>query len=271
MPDPIEIDSLDGPRVAPYRNLKDRELAKDGGRFITERELVVKRLLASDYPTESVLLARRQAPEVAPLVPPGVPVYVADARLVHRIVGYRFHSGVLAVGRRKAGLRLEAVVPPAPAPVLLVVCPDLISTDNLGSLIRLAAGFGADAVVLGDRCCDPFFRRAVRVSMGNVFRVPLVRAADILADLARLRKEFQVQLAATVLDPSAESLDRAARPPRFALLFGSEEQGLASEHVAACDWRVTLPMRRGTESLNVATAAAIFLYHFRRDAPLASE
>jgi tRNA G18 (ribose-2'-O)-methylase SpoU len=267
MPDPIEIESLDDPRVEPYRNLKDRELAKADGRFIAEGELVVQRLLASDYPTESVLLTRRQVPTVLPLVPPGVPVYVADASLVHQIVGYRFHSGVLAVGRRNPTLRLEAVVPPPRAPALLVICPDLISTDNLGSLVRLAAGFGADAVVLGERCCDPFFRHAVRVSMGNVFRVPLVRSTDILHDLARLRGEFKIQLAATVLDPDAEPLDAATRPPRFALLFGSESQGLAPEHAAACDRRVTLPMRRNTDSLNVATAAAIFLYHFtRRDA-----
>src|SRR5689334_23076044 len=99
---PIPVPSLDDPRLAPYRNLKDRELAREGERFIAEGEHVVRRLLESDYPVESLLLARRRADEVAPLAAPGVPVYVVDDPLVHEIVGFKFHSGVMGVGRRKA-------------------------------------------------------------------------------------------------------------------------------------------------------------------------
>jgi tRNA G18 (ribose-2'-O)-methylase SpoU len=161
----IPVDSLDDPRVAHYRNLKDRELARDGDRFIAEGEQVVRRLLGSDYPAESLLLARRRADEIAPLAPPGLPVYVVDDALVHQIVGFKFHSGVMAVGRRKPAEPLDALLSRvARKPRLtLVVLPDIANTDNMGALVRISAAFGADALVVGQHCCDPFWRQSVRV------------------------------------------------------------------------------------------------------------
>jgi len=259
----VPIDSLDDPRVAPYRNLKDRELARSGDRFIAEGEQVVRRLLASDYPTESLLLARRRAEEIATLAPPDVPVYVVDDALVHQIVGFKFHSGVMAVGRRKPIEPLDALLSRvAHRPRLtLVVLPDIANTDNMGALIRISAAFGADALVIGRHSCDPFWRQSVRVSMGTIFSLPLVRSDD----LRGLRERWGVELAAAVVGEGAQALERSWRGRRLALLFGNEAQGLSPEVVAACDRRVTIPMQLGTDSLNVAVAAAVFLYHFTRE------
>ncbi|MDD4891084.1 MAG: RNA methyltransferase [Phycisphaerae bacterium] len=256
----IPIQSLDDPRIAHYRNLKDRDLADDGDRFIAEGELVVRRLLADPLAAESVLLAEHQVAEIGPLVPVGVPVYVAPAEVVSRVVGFKFHSGVIAVGRRPAPPSLDDVTLPERATV--VILPEVANTENLGSLLRISAAFGVDAVVLGERCCDPYYRQSVRVSMGAVFNLRLVRSRDLSADLARLRQEFGVELIAAVLDESAEPLAGATRPQRIALLFGNEAQGLPPAIAAACDRRVTIPMKLGTDSLNVAVAAGIFLYHF---------
>ncbi len=261
----VPIHTLDDPRVAPYRNLKDRELAREGGRFIAEGELIVRRLLASDFPTESLLLAERRVAEIAPRVPPEIPVYVVPGPLIHQVVGYKFHSGVMACGRRGPGPTLEQVVAGRDQ-LTLVVCPEVASADNLGSLVRIAAGFGADAMVLGERCCDPFWRQSVRVSMGAVFRLPLVRSDDLLRDMRLMRERWGVDLVATVLDGDAEPLSDARRGPKLALLFGNEAQGLAPEHIAACGRRITIPMKRGTDSLNVSVAAGVFLYHFTRGA-----
>ena len=258
----IDIDSLADPRVADYRDLKDRELSRAGGKFIAEGEFVVRRLLASDYPAESVLLASRVAAEIAPLVPPDVPVYVAPAETVSRVVGFRFHSGVIAIGRRRPTLALAELLPALGPDALLVVLPEITSTENLGGLLRIAAGFGADAVLLGERCCDPFYRQAVRVSMGTVFKLALIQSADIAADLQQLG-HARFERVATVLDDSAEPLAHIRRPPRVALLLGNEAQGLSPHHIALCDRRATIPMRLGTDSLNVTVAAGIFLYHFR--------
>ncbi len=257
---PVPITDPADPRLAAYRNLKDRELARLGGRFIAEGEFVVRRLLASDYPAESVVAADRKAAALADAVPPGVPLYAVPERLLNDVVGYRFHTGVMAVGHRRPSPPLAAVLP-ASGPSVVAVCPDLTNPENLGGLVRTAAALGVDALVLGERCCDPFYRLAVRVSMGTCFRLPIVRADPLAATLAELRRDHGYTLLATVLDPAAEPLPTAAVPGRAAVLFGNEAVGLTAADVAACDRRVTLPMRRGTDSLNVAAAAAVFLYH----------
>lgn len=107
-----------------------------------------------------------------------------------------------------------------------MVLPDTCSLQNMGSLIRVAAAFGADAVLIGPRSVDPFYRLPIRVSMGTCFRLPLVRSLDLVADLERLRGHWSVDLLATVLDENAEPLGKAARPSRVALLFGGEGYGL---------------------------------------------
>jgi tRNA G18 (ribose-2'-O)-methylase SpoU len=258
----IPIDSLDDPRIGPYRNLKDRELERRGQRFIAEGEHLVRRLLASDYTTESLLLADRRVAEIGPLAPADLPVYSVAQALMDQIVGLKFHSGVLGCGVRKPPRRLEEVIPRDREALTLVICPEITNAENIGAMVRIAAGFGADAMVLGERCHDPFWRQSIRVSMGAIFHLPLVQSQDLMADLSRLKNEWGVELAATVLDRDAEPLGEARRPGRFGLLFGSEPQGLGPEWVAACDRRITIPMHWGTDSLNVAAATAVFLYHF---------
>jgi len=263
----IPINSIDDPRIAPYRNLKDRELAREGGLFIAEGELVVRRLLRSDYPVESVLLGERRVNEIAPVLPTGIPVYLVPDSMVHQIIGYRFHSGMIAVGRRKPTLTLDQLMSAPRERLTMVILPETATAQNLGALIRIAAAFGCDALVLGERSCDPFWRQAIRVSMGTIFSLPLVRSQNLLEDMARLRQAWGVELAATVLDEDAETLARAPRGPRLGILFGNEAQGLSPEYVRACDRRITIPMRTGIDSLNVAIAAGIFLHHFTRQHP----
>jgi tRNA G18 (ribose-2'-O)-methylase SpoU len=256
------IHSLDDPCIAPYRNLKDRELARHGNRFIAEGEQVVRRLLASDYPVESVLLAQRRADEIAPILPDSVPVFVVPDPLVHQILGFKFHSGVIACGRRKPSTTLDTTMSCIGPRATLVVCPEIANTDNLGSLMRIAAGFGADAMILGQHCCDPFYRQSIRVSMGAVFSLNLHQSQDLLTDMKLLKDRWRVEVIATVLDESAEPLQTARRGDRIAILFGNEAQGLSMEMIQACDRRVIIPMKLGTDSLNVSVAAAVILYHF---------
>ena len=264
-PTPIPITSIGDPRIAVYRNLKDRDLSREGGgRFIAEGELVVRRLLESDFACESVLLATRRVAEIAPLVPPHVPIFAGPAEVVHEVVGFKFHAGVMAVGVRKPSLAVEQLASTwgESDRVTLVVCPELSNTENLGSLIRIAAGFGATAMVLGRHCCDPFYRQSVRVSMGTIFRLPIVQSKDLLADLKMLRERWGVKTIATVCRHDAEPLAGAGRPGRVAILFGNEAQGLGADYVGECDRRVTIPMQLGTDSLNVSVAAGIVMYHF---------
>jgi tRNA G18 (ribose-2'-O)-methylase SpoU len=184
------------------------------------------------------------------------------------ILGLKFHSGVLACARRKPATAqtLDNIVPKDRPRLTLVVCPDISNVENIGSLIRIAAGFGADAMILGERCHDPFWRQSVRVSMGTIFKLPLLQTDDLARDLRRLRGEWGVEMVATVLDPAAEPLEHAKRGEKLGILFGGEAQGLERQWIEACDRRVTIPMHHGTDSLNVAVAAGVFLYHFARAA-----
>jgi tRNA G18 (ribose-2'-O)-methylase SpoU len=261
------VTSLDDPRLALYRNVKDSELAREGDRFVAEGHFVVQRLLASGFPVESVLLAERQLELMRPIIPETAPIYVASNAMLNQILGFQFHTGVIAIARRKPLYMLEQVLKPGASPLTLVILPDLTGLQNMGSIIRVSAAFGVDAIILGPQCADPFYRLSVRVSMGTVFKVPIIRSMDLETDLASLHDEYGVELAATVLDESAEDLSHTTRPARLGLLFGGEGYGLSEQVISLCQRKLTLPMRMGTDSLNVGVSAAVFLYHFTHVAP----
>jgi tRNA G18 (ribose-2'-O)-methylase SpoU len=260
----IPITSPDDPRLAPFQNLKERELAREGNRFIAESELVVRRLLASDFPVESVIAVEPRALELAQIARPEIPIYVASRELLQQVAGFRFHTGVIACGHRKQMPLVGEFAKTLPQRATLAVCPDLISAPNIGSLVRICAALGVDAMLLGERCCDPFWRQSIRISVGTIFSLPILRSENLLSDLALLRREHDFQMIATVADENATPLEQAHRGNRIGILFGNEWSGLTEEMTAACDHRVTIPMRTGIDSLNVSIAAGIFLYHFTR-------
>ncbi|MBA3312635.1 MAG: RNA methyltransferase [Planctomycetota bacterium] len=253
--------SLDDPRLEPFRHLKRTNLTRWSGRFIAEGEKVVERLLLSRFRTESVLVDESRI-DVLDRLPPAEAVLVLPHADCMRLTGYDFHQGVLAGGVRSSPLALSAVVP-LQGPAAVVVAPRMTNPDNLGALLRLAAAFGVDAVMLGKGSADPLSRRALRVSMGAALAVPTVETHDTAAMFAELRN-LEMTSIATVLDPSASVLMTAARPERLAILLGNEAHGLAEDEIAACDGSVTIPMAANADSLNVSAAAAIVLYHFLR-------
>jgi len=256
--------SLDDPLLAPYTRLKDRELAREGDRFIAEGRLVVERLLASKFACESVLVREQLADELSLKVPESVPVYVLGDRQIDQMVGYKFHNGALAVGVRRPSPTLDDVIHAAAR--LVIVAPDLNSTENLGAVIRIAAGFGASALVIGPNSCDPFYRQSLRVSMGAAFSLPIVRSSDVTNDLVRLRRDFGFDTLASVLRNDAISLDQYTPGGRVAIVLGSEAHGLSEVQIDACSHKLMIPMHLGTDSLNVSIACAVFAWHVRHTA-----
>lgn len=278
----IPIQTLEDPRLTVFRDVKATRHSKWKGRFIAEGARLVKRLLQSDYLVESLLLTDGRVEEFEPWLRPDVPTFVMPQTLAAELVGYNFHCGAMACALRKPSPSLDEIMARGGERMTFVVCPDVNDPENIGTLIRLGAAFGIDAILLGPACADPFSRRVLRVSMGNALTLPIVCSQDLNADLRRLKSEWQVQLAATVVentDPTddgddvgvrptklAEPLAQAGRPARLALLFGNEANGLGSEWLDLCDRRLTIPMR-AADSLNVAIAAGIFLHHFTTPAP----
>ena len=261
----IAVESIDDPGIACYRDLNERNLTRQSGLFLAEGEKVVERLIASDYEVASILAEPKHADKYASLVSPETPLFVASRELLMATIGFHFHRGVVACGRRKSPTKIGEVNGKLMNSwATIVVCPDVQDPTNLGSVIRSAAAFGCDAVVLGGKCADPFSRRVLRVSMGAALHLPIIESRDLATDLSQLRAA-RFELVAAVIDSLAQPLAIAQRGERLALMLGSEGHGLSAEWLDRAERQVTIPMQLGIDSLNVAVAAAVLLYHFCRE------
>ncbi|WP_435008407.1 TrmH family RNA methyltransferase [Tundrisphaera lichenicola] len=260
----IPISDLDDPRVAHYRHLKPTNRTRRSGVFVVEGETLVDRLLASEFPTVSVLSTERFERRIAPKVPEDIPLLVVPDDRIEDLIGYHFHRGVLACGGARDWPDLDSILQARGPRATLVICPTLDKPDNLGSILRIGDAFGVDAVVVGKACPEALSRRVIRVSMGAAFRLPVFVEDDLPSLVDRLRRDHGLGLIAADAHPDAEPLDRASRPDRLGIVLGSEATGLDDTWLARVDRRVTIPMRPGADSLNVAVAAGIFLHHYTR-------
>ena len=264
----IDIDDPADARVDDFRDLNsvDRrpDLPTGKGLVIAEGVLVAQRMLASRFRPHALLgTERRRAELEADLAGVAAPYYRASAEVMAEVVGFHLNRGVLAAARRAPDLTVDEVVGGARTVAVLEGVND---HENLGSIFRNAAGLGVDAMIFGAGCADPLYRRAVRVSMGHALLVPFARAQGWPQDLNLLRdKGFRV--VAMTPDPRAEPLAAAVpalAADRVAVLVGAEGPGLTETAMRASDVRVRIPMTRGTDSLNVATAAALAFYERAR-------
>jgi tRNA G18 (ribose-2'-O)-methylase SpoU len=262
-----EITDPDDPRLADYRALTDVELRTrfepPHGLFIAEGELVLRRALRAGYRPRSLLVDVKRVGQVADLTEDGpVPVYAADQELLRRLTGFHVHRGVLASFHREPPREAVDVLDRARRVAIL---EDVNNHTNIGAVFRGAAALGMDAVLLSPTCADPLYRRSVRVSMGEVFAVPYARLEPWPAGLARVREAGCTLIALT---PAADAVPiqdlTVEQRHRPALLLGAEGAGLTEAALALADVRVTIPMRRGVDSLNVAAAAAVAFWELQR-------
>lgn len=229
------------------------------GRFIAEGEVVLRTALRSGrHRLTAVLLADKRAEGLRPALndlPVDTPVYVAEQAVLDSIVGFHIHRGILALGERGPDPGAEALLAGLPSRALVVALFGIGNHDNMGGVFRNAAAFGADAVLIGGDCCDPLYRKAIRVSVGAALTVPFTRVgADILDLLARHGFETMA------LTPTGgEVLATLKRPPRAALALGAEGPGLPPELLARAR-RISIPMAGTFDSLNVAATSAIALH-----------
>lgn len=264
----IDIDDPDDARLDNFRDLNsiDRrpDLPTGKGLVIAEGVLVVQRMLASPFTPLALLgIDRRLAELKQDLIGNPAPYYRVSAEVMAEAVGFHLNRGVLAAARREPERTVADVVDGARTVAVLEGVND---HENLGSIFRNAAGLDVDAVVFGSGCADPLYRRAVRVSMGHALLVPFARAVDWPNELKTLQQNGFRLLAMT---PGAETKTlpeamAAVHGERVAILVGAEGPGLSHAAMKASDLRVRIPMSRGTDSLNVATAAALAFYERAR-------
>jgi len=259
----IEITDLDDPRLNPFRSLKQTNETRWTGEFIAEGEKLVERMLVAGLECVSIVADSAHADRLAGQIPPEVPVYVIPTRWIDSLIGFHFHRGILACGKRPTIPHWRTWLAPPPAAATLVLCPDIKDPENLGAIIRISAAFEVQGVLVGSQSADPYSRRVLRVSMGTVFQLPVL-SVSMEADLWSELHDAGFELIATVLAPDAKPLTKVQRGPRIALLLGSEGYGLSEQVIAACDQKWTIPMASGVDSLNVAVSAGIFLHHLQR-------
>lgn len=264
LPNVVDIIDPADTRVDDFRDLNsvDRrpDLPTGKGLVIAEGVLVAQRMLASRFRPHAFLGTDRRLGELAgDLAGQSGPFYRATAEVMAQIVGFHLNRGVLAAARRPPELAMADVLVGART---IAVLEGVNDHENLGSIFRNAAGLGVDAVVFGAGCADPLYRRAVRVSMGHALLVPFTRAQQWPGDLSMLRGDGFRLLAMTPSQQAralAEVMDSLAGE-KVAVLVGAEGPGLTETAMRAVDVRVRVPMSRGTDSLNVATAAALAFY-----------
>jgi tRNA G18 (ribose-2'-O)-methylase SpoU len=263
-----QIDSLELPELQPYRTMRRQEEHKRAGIFVAEGEKVVRRLIESKLSIISVLLPQKWLDELRPLLEARaetVDVFVADKALLETLTGFSMYQGLLAVGKVPPSVTIEELLERRRKdhPALLVAVDGLSSAENLGALARNCAAFEAEGLLLGETCTSPFLRRAVRSSMGTIFQIPIVEPAKLETALSGLRARGFRVLAA---HPHTEEkmLWQADLCRDCVLVFGSEGYGISKHVLAACDETIAVPMPPTVDSLNVASAAAVFMYEAAR-------
>ena len=261
----VDVTDPHDPRVADYRDLRDVQLRQsleaEHGLFLAEGEKVVRRAVAAGYPVRSFLMAPRWLDGLAEVLGgTDAPCYVVSEALAEQVTGFHVHRGALASLQRLPLPSVEDVLAGART---VVVLEDLVDHTNVGALLRNAAALGVDAVLLGPRCADPLYRRAVKVAMGAVFALPWTRITDWYAAMPALGAAGFTTVALTLAEDAVPLHEAVAGVDKVALVLGSEGHGLSGRWQGSADRRAVIPMAPGVDSLNVAAAGAIACYVVR--------
>jgi tRNA G18 (ribose-2'-O)-methylase SpoU len=232
------------------------------GPVTLEGAFLIERAIASGLAIKSLYCVPARESWARALLGDSLEPSVLSEAAISTQAGYAFHRGAFAQARRPPEYVLEDLFPASAAssaiPSTILVLPEIGDPENLGAAFRNAAAFGCSALLLGPAGPDPYCRRVLRVSMGSSLSLPWARLRGPEGLVALSRMDYTI--AACVLDPEAEDIRSWAKPDRLALVLGNEAFGLSEAWLKACESRVRIPMLGGTDSLNVATAAAIFLY-----------
>ncbi len=269
----IEITDLAMPELAPYIDLTHAQLRSrrepERGIIIVESAKVISHALEAGCQPLSFLMERRHLRAFAEDMAErcgDVPVYTADREVLAGLTGYALTRGMLCAMRRPALPSVEAL---CRGQRRVVVLENITDASNVGAIFRSAAGLGMDAILVTPTCCDPFYRRSIRVSMGTVFQIPWTWIGRDSTQwpqpgLSWLRALGFKTVAMALSHHSVPIDDPAlAREEKLAILLGSEGDGLSARTIADCDYIAQIPMSHGVDSLNVAAAGAVIFWQLR--------
>ena len=262
----IEIQDFSDPALDLYARLTENQLLNradpENALFIAESPLVIGRALDAHCEPVSFLMERQhiegKGREILARCCKDIPVYTAEESMLAQLTGFHLTRGMLCAMRRPKLPTVEEVCRSARR---IVVLEKVMNPTNIGAIFRSAAALGMDAVLLTSAGSDPLYRRASRVSMGNVFLIPWTYLPEE-GDWTALLRSLGFRTVAMALRDDSVRLDdpRLAAEGKLAIVMGTEGDGLASSTIASCDYTVKIPMYHGVDSLNVAAASAVAFY-----------
>jgi tRNA G18 (ribose-2'-O)-methylase SpoU len=255
------IEDLLDPALKPYRTLRRRKDLERQQRFVAEGEKVVRRLLESAFPVESLLITEEWLQRIEDLLRRRseiLDVFVARREQIEEITGFSCYQGIKAVGRISRPGTLDDLLGLQPGSRLFVALDEISNAENIGVIVRNTAALGANGLIVGETSGSPFLTRAIRTSMGAIFRLPAVEVPSLVEALEAVRRAG-VRCLAAHPGVSRRSLWDADLTGDCCIVLGSEGYGLRPEVLAMCDEQVSIPMWAGVDSLNVSSAAAVFL------------
>ena len=274
MPHIIEIQNAALPELDVFARLTEAQLRNkqdpEKGLFIAESPKVIERALNAGYEPVSLLMEQKHIiGDAADIIARcgDIPVYTAERDVLAGLTGYELTRGVLCALRRRPLPNMEDLCASARR---IAILESIVDPTNVGAIFRSAAALNLDAVLVTPTCCDPLYRRAVRVSMGTVFQIPWTRIGNTHTDwphpgMDRL-KALGFKTAAMALSDNSVSIEDPAlgSEEKLAIILGTEGDGLSLRTIADCDYTVRIPMAHQVDSLNVAAASAVAFWELRR-------
>lgn len=266
----IEIQDLSSPELAPYVSSNEIQLKRyfepDLGIFIAESPKVIRLALEAGYEPVSLLTERKyingQACDIIKKCI-NAPIYTADSEVLTKLTGFKLTQGILCAMRRKKLPTIESICAEAQR---IAVLEDVMNQTNIGAVIRSAAALDFDAVLLTEPSSDPLYRRAIRVSMGTVFKLPWTYIKGKSSEYITELKSMGFTTAAMALHRNTVDIDSSElkNADKIAVILGTEGEGLRAETIDSCDFTVKIPMAEGVDSLNVAAASAVAFWELRK-------
>lgn len=261
------VDSLDLPELAPYRTMRRHHEHALQRSFVAEGEKVVRRLLATaSFTIESILMVEKWLPELGDVLTArreNIQVFVVPKEVMEQLVGFTIYQGILAVARFPEPPALDDILATAPTPRLFVALDGLADAENLGVIVRNSTAFGAHLLIAGETSASPYMRRAVRNSMGTIFKLPIIESPSLVETLLYLRSRG-IRCIAAHGHSQFQTLGKCDLSSDCCIVLGSEGNGVSLAVLGVCDEAVAIPMANEVDSLNVANAAAVFLYEAAR-------